>query len=109
MWVNIVTCTPIVAEMKITLNTSVVVVVLFSPILYNRVLFQSPVCSSLLFITTFAGISLNAFVLAEVRMGRAPIPASDFWSVGAFLFEAFCGKVSTGMLILLHFIIFLEV
>ena len=25
-------------------------------------------------------------------MGRAPIPASDFWSVGAFLFEAFCGK-----------------
>ena len=42
-------------------------------------------------------------------MGRAPIPASDFWSVGAFLFEAFCGKVSTGILILLYFLILLGV
>ena len=32
-------------------------------------------------------------------MGRAPSPASDFWSLGAFLFEALCGKVSTGAII----------
>ena len=38
------------------------------------------------------------FFLAEVCMGRAPTPASDFWSLGAFLFEALCGKVSTGVL-----------